>query len=67
MARTDLGRRIRTRRKELGWALHEAGRRCPMAVSHPSEIENGRARPGLLLATIGRGLQCPVKAAKLLR
>lgn len=43
----ELGRRIRARREELGWSIHETAKKAMLSCAHLSTCEYGKHSPTL--------------------
>lgn len=54
----DLGARIRSRRKELGWTLEELAHRSRIHPTYLSGLEHGVRNPSLkVIAAVARALE----------
>ena len=54
---TELGHRVRERRRELGWTLEDAAEHFGIEPAHVRRIEAGRTNPSLaILISIALGL-----------
>ena len=55
----ELGRRIRDRRKDLGWTQEQLAERAAMSKGFLSDLENGKSSVGAdILLDIARALSC---------
>lgn len=57
----ELGRRIRDRRKDLGWTQEQLAERAAMSKGFLSDLENGKSSVGAeILLDIARALSCSI-------